>query len=70
MVGPLRGLDLSRVAGFDISPNANRGFAAIRLAGGNACQFFEIHLSTGDYLPLGVLGIFEQVSGVAVMPER
>jgi hypothetical protein len=44
--------------------------AASTTLGGATCQFYEIHLSTGDYLPLGVLGIFEKVSGVAVMPER
>lgn len=69
VVGPLVGLDLSQVAGFDISSNSGRAFAAVRLAGSNKCMFYEIHLPTGDYNPLGTLSIFEQVSGLAIAPR-
>lgn len=70
MVGTLVNLDLSSVSGFDISPVTGRAYAAIRLANSPAAMFYEIHLSTGDYNPLGQLSIFEQTSGLAIEPAR
>lgn len=70
MVGPLTGIDPSMVAGFDISPTSGRGYAAIRLNNAAKAMLYEVHLSTGDYNPLGEIGIFEQVSGLALEPAR
>jgi hypothetical protein len=70
IVGPLTGMDASMVAGFDISPTSGRGYAAVRLNTGSKAMLYEIHLSTGDYNPLGEIGIFEQVSGLAIEPAR
>lgn len=69
VVGPLTNLDLSDVAGFDISPSTGRAFVVARLAGTNKCMFYEVHLATGDYNVLGQVNIFEQVSGLAVAPN-
>jgi len=69
LVGTLVGLNASQVAGFDISGNTGRAFAAVRLANSNKCMFYEIHLPTGDYNPLGTISIFEQISGLAIAPR-
>lgn len=69
LVGSLVNLDLSQVAGFDISGSSGRAFAAVRLANSNKSMFYEIHLPTGDYNPLGTISIFEQISGLAIAPR-
>lgn len=69
VVGRLNGLDMSSVAGFDISPNDGAAYAAIRLAGRNVTMFYRVFLETGDYTPLGELAIFEQTSGLAIQPK-
>lgn len=69
VVGPLVGLDLSSVAGFDISPNDGAAYAVIRLAGKNTAMFYRVFLETGDYTPLGEMAIFEQTGGLAIQPK-
>ena len=69
-VGALTGLDVSTLAGFDISPVSGRGYMAARLANSQKAMVYEIHLATGDYNPLGELGIFEQISGLAIEPAK
>jgi hypothetical protein len=68
IVGPLVNLDNSEVTGFDISATTNWGYAVVRQAGSNKVFFYEIHLSTGDYNPLGEIPVFEQMSGLAIAP--
>ena len=58
------------LAGFDISPASGRGYLAARLANTAKCMLYEVHLGTGDYNPLGEIGIFEQVSGLAIEPAK
>ena len=70
VVGSLVGLDLTMLAGFDISPTSGRGYVAARLANAAKCMLYEVHLGTGDYNPLGEIGIFEQVSGLAIEPAK
>jgi hypothetical protein len=62
-------LDLSNVLGFDISPNTGGAYAIVRLAGKNTTMYYQIHLDTADYNPLGEVSIFEQVSGLAIQPD-
>jgi hypothetical protein len=69
VVGPLVNFDTSELHGFDISPNTNRAWAAMRLAGSNRSMLFEIHLPTGDHNPIGVIAVFEQISGLAIQPR-
>ncbi len=70
VVGVLADLDLTMLAGFDISPVSGRGYMAARLANSAKAMVYEIHLATGDYNPLGELGIFEQISGLAIEPAK
>jgi hypothetical protein len=69
-VGPLTNLDLSNIAGFDISPTTGAAYAIVRQSGGSQCMFYQIHLTTGDYYPIAWVNIFEQVSGLAVAPAN
>ena len=69
VVGALVNFDTSELNGFDISPNTNQGYAALRLAGSNRSMLFGIHLSTGDHFPIGTLAVFEQISGFAIQPK-
>jgi hypothetical protein len=69
VVGSLVNFDTSELNGFDISPNTNRAFAALRQAGSNRSMLYEIHLPTGDHNPIGVMAIFEQISGFAIAPR-
>lgn len=69
VVGKLNFLDLSELTGFDISPNSGAGYLVTRLKSTNQCVFYQIHLASGDYNPLGRLSIFEQCSGLAIQPD-
>jgi hypothetical protein len=70
MVGSLVGLEPTMLAGFDISPVSGRGYVAARLANAAKCMLYEVHLGTGDYNPVGEIGIFEQTSGLAIEPAK
>jgi hypothetical protein len=70
VVGTLVGLELSSVAGFDISPATGRAYLAARLTNSQKSMVYEIHLATGDYNPLGELAVFEQTSGLAIEPPK
>lgn len=69
VVRELFNLDLSNVLGFDISPNTGGAYAVLRLAGKNSSMYYQIHLDTGDYNPLGEVSVFEQLSGLAIQPN-
>jgi len=69
-VRPLVNLDLSRVAGFDISPTMNRGYLAVRESGSNRSMLYEIYYETGDHNPIGRLWFFEQFGGIAIEPPN
>lgn len=69
VVGPLVNFPTSELAGFDISPNTGRAFAALRQADSQRSMLYEIHLPTGDHNPIGPLAIFEQISGFAIAPR-
>ena len=70
VVGVLVGLEPSALAGFDISPATGRAYVAMRLTNAAKAMLYEVHLPTGDYNPLGEIGIFEQVSGLAIEPAK
>jgi hypothetical protein len=69
-VKPLVNMDFSRVAGFDISPITNRGYLVMRESGSSRSILYEIHYTTGDHNPIGVLWFFEQFGGLAVEPAN
>jgi hypothetical protein len=69
VVGPLVNFNTSDLAGFDISPNTGRAFAALRPTDSQRAMLFEIHLPTGDHNPIGPLALFEQLSGFAIAPR-
>ncbi len=69
-VKPLVNIDLSRVAGFDISPVTNRGYLVVRETGSNKSMLYEIYYETGDHNPIGNLWFFEQFGGIAVEPPN
>jgi hypothetical protein len=69
-VKPLVNIDLSRVAGFDISPITNRGYLVVREAGSNRSMLHEIYYETGDHNPIGILWFFEQFGAIAIEPAN
>jgi hypothetical protein len=69
-VKPLINIDLSRVAGFDISPVTNRGYLVVRESGSSKSMLYEIYYETGDHNPIGNLWFFEQFGGIAVEPPN
>ncbi len=69
-VKPLINIDLSRVAGFDISPVTNRGYLVIRESASSKSILHEIYYETGDHNPIGNLWFFEQFGGIAVEPPN
>jgi hypothetical protein len=69
-VKALINIDLSRVAGFDISPVTNRGYLVVREMGSSKSMLYEIYYETGDHNPIGNLWFFEQFGGIAVEPPN
>jgi hypothetical protein len=70
MVRPLVNIDLSRVAGFDISPSTNRGYLVVRGSSSSPSILYEIYYETGDHNPIGNLWFFEQFGAIAIEPPN
>lgn len=68
MVAPLN-IDLSEVAGFDISPNNGQAFVIVRQANASQCVLYRIDLATGATSPLLTVPYLEQLGGLAIQPE-
>jgi hypothetical protein len=62
------GIDVSEVAGFDIAPDGNRGFAALRMASGTGSDLYSIDLTTGDATRVGPIGSGHGADGCAGRP--
>ncbi|MDX2267689.1 MAG: DUF4394 domain-containing protein [Bryobacter sp.] len=70
MIRPLVNMDFSQIAGFDISPVTNRGYLVMRETGSQRSMLYEIHFTTGDHNPLGVVDFFEQLGALAIEPAN
>jgi hypothetical protein len=68
-VGGIPDVDFSSLAGFDISPNSNTGFAVVRHSKTNACEVYQIDLPSGAQASFGAIYFFEQISGFAIAPR-
>jgi hypothetical protein len=66
----LRRLEFSELAGFDISPNTNQAFVMGRLANRNRSVLVPLDLSSGTLGTMIELPVFEQISGLAIQPNR
>ena len=62
-------IDMSELAGFDISPTTGIGFIATRVRGSNASALYQVNLMTAATMLLGVFDRADQVSGIA-LPAR
>jgi hypothetical protein len=62
-------IDLSEVAGFDISPRSGTAFVAARVRGSAMSALYEVNLSTGATFQLGVFDRLDQIGGLA-LPAR
>lgn len=67
---PLINIDLSQVAGFDISPITNRGYMVIRESNSSKSILYEVYVETGDHNPIGNLWFFEQFGAIAIDPRN
>ena len=68
-VGPL-GVDAEPLAGFDVSPQGNVAYAALRRAGATRHSLYRINLTTGSAGTVderAVIGTDAQLRGIAVM---
>jgi len=68
VVGMLN-IDMSELAGFDISPTTGMAFVATRVRGSNASVLYQVNLVSATTLLLGVFDRADQVSGIA-LPTR
>lgn len=62
-------IDMSEVAGFDISPRTGNAFVATRVRGQAAAALYEVNLNTGMTMQLGVFDRLDQIGGLAI-PTR
>ena len=62
-------IDMSEVAGFDISPTSGVAFIAARVRGSAMAALYEVNLNTGATMQLGVFDRFDQIGGLAI-PTR
>jgi hypothetical protein len=62
-------IDLSELAGFDISPNNGQAFIMGRHANSSTCALYRIDLTSGATTQLLVMPYLEQLSGLAIQPE-
>jgi hypothetical protein len=62
-------IDLSEVAGFDISPRTGIAYVAARVRGSAMAALYEINLNTGVAVQLGAFDRLDQVGGLA-LPVR
>lgn len=68
VVAPLTGIDLSDVAGFDISPNTNIGYFVVRNSNAQTCEVYMIDVRTGATMRMGRVGALEQLGSFAIAP--
>lgn len=62
-------IDLSELAGFDISPTTGIAYVASRVRGANASVLYQINLMNATSLLLGIFDPADQISGLA-LPNR
>ncbi len=59
-------VDMSEVAGFDISPRTGMAFVAARVRGSAMAALYEVNLQTGATMQLGVFDGLDQIGGLAI----
>jgi hypothetical protein len=59
-------IDMSEVAGFDISPRSGVAFVAARVRGSAASALYEVNLATGMTMQLGIFDKLDQIGGLAI----
>ena len=59
-------IDMSEVAGFDISPRTGAAFVATRVRGQAAAALYEVNLTTGATMQLGIFDRLDQIGGLAI----
>lgn len=62
-------IDLSDLAGFDISPTTGMAYVAARVRGANASVLYQVNLMNASALLLGIFDRADQISGLA-LPNR
>jgi len=62
----MMGIDMSEVAGFDISPRTGIAYVAARVRGSAASAFYEINLTNGMSMQLGTFDRLDQIGGLAI----
>jgi len=62
-------IDMSEVAGFDISPRTGLAYIAARVRGSAMAALYEVNLTTGVTIQLGDFDRFDQIGGLAI-PTR
>jgi hypothetical protein len=62
-------IDMSEVAGFDISPRTGAAFIATRVRGQAAAALYEVNLITGMTMQLGIFDRLDQIGGLAIAPR-
>jgi len=65
MVGMMQ-IDMSEVAGFDISPRTGIAYVAARVRGTASSVFYEVDLATGTARLLGLFDRADQIGGLAI----
>lgn len=59
-------IDMSELAGFDISPTTGIAYIATRVRGSNASALYQVSLTNADTTLIGVFDRADQVSGLAL----
>ena len=59
-------IDMSEVAGFDISPRTGTAFIATRVRGQAAAALYEVNLTTGMTMQLGIFDRLDPIGGLAI----
>jgi hypothetical protein len=62
-------IDMSNLAGFDISPSTGMAYVASRVRGTNASVLYQVNLTNASTLLLGIFDKSDQISGLA-LPNR
>jgi hypothetical protein len=62
-------IDMSEVAGFDISPQSGMAYIAARVRGSAMAALYEVNLTTGVTMQLGVFDRLDQIGGLAIPPR-
>ena len=62
-------IDMSEVAGFDISPRTGAALIATRVRGQAAAALYEVNLTTGMTMQLGIFDRLDQIGGLAIAPR-